>query len=325
MDKITIHRKYQSQLVFPNLTKVYPHLREYSFDEEYFLFNGNSGKGKLRVQLKYFDSQTELFISGSWRNFFAQGNRTRFDLRKRHFRAVARTIAEELNIPIEELYSFQISYLEIGCNVVLPPEFKDLPKCFVGYSTRERTPFETTAGFYGETFTLQVYDKLEEVLNPSPLRGKISKVASRAKLHILACWKQKMAVHRFECKAKPSKVPWLKDFTTLRAVLENWGQAGEIVQERFRKVYFINRLDEQELSFENVSPRELSNKLDVYAMRGIGIERLFNSIDQFSGKNNAKRKRDKVDQYNAETNNPEEYKEFVFQAIKERFSQLGMD
>ncbi len=116
------------------------------------------------LQIKSIDTKNFVMITGSIRKWYL-GNLSMDDLSKDSLYEALSLIAKELNIPIHNLLSFNISKIEVGLNMKLISENKILNK-IVGFKNAYFEPalYRHSRSYFSANLKFTIYRKAAEII-----------------------------------------------------------------------------------------------------------------------------------------------------------------
>src|SRR5690554_3757506 len=202
---------------------------------KYYKLKSPRGKKEnisLTVKTGVKDGKTFLSIDGSLRKWMYGMNGFQ-DLRQNDFEEIIEAIGLLLCSDKEVLWGFKVSVLEVGFNVQLPMIFKGVVDCYASYSTFRRIWYEgETMCFEGESYSMIVYDKGEEIAKKRSYKKSRKDPEPIKKLNKQAIWL------RYEFKTKNlSKVENMAEIAnTPGKILANWNKVLDMVHEKVKDI-----------------------------------------------------------------------------------------
>lgn len=229
----------------------------------------------VKIGIKY--GKRFVSVEGSIRKWFFSMNGFQ-DLDYYRFEKAIESISEILFSDKEILWGFKVSVLEIGFNVQLRMIMKGIVDGYCSYSTFRRIWFEgETMCFEGESYSMIVYDKGEEVVKRrSTKKSKKSPVPIK-KLIGRATWL------RFEFKTETlSKVPAMSKLAnTLGKIRANWDEIFDVVHDKIKCMKYVHyTLPTYTDELVGGNRTLLKNYLINVAMLTIGIGKTMSLVDK---------------------------------------------
>lgn len=231
----------------------------------------------LTIKVGAKDGKQFISIDGSLRKWMFGMNGFQ-DLDYCGFKRAIEIVEKQLCLETDALWDFKVSILEVGFNVQLPMAFKGMVDCYGSYSTFRRIWYEReTMCFEGDSYSMIVYDKGEEIVKKREVRNSKKDAKSIKKLITRATWL------RYEFKTdKLSKVPSMAKLgDTPGKILNNWGEILDKVHGNIKKMKFINHsLPSYTSEFVGKNKTEFKNYLINVAMLSIGVGKTMAMADK---------------------------------------------
>ena len=235
----------------------------------------------LTVKVGVKDGKNFVAIDGSLRKWMFGMNGFR-DLDYFRFEKAIELIGKRLCFDKAALWGFKISILELGFNVQLSMLMKGIVDCYGSYSTFRRVWYEgETMCFEGNSYSMIVYDKGEEVVKKRSMKKSMKSPEPIKKLINRATWL------RYEFKTdKLSKVPSVSKLAnTPGKILINWDELLDLVHGKIKAMKFINySLPTYTNEFEGRTKTELKNYLINVGMLSVGVGKTMSMVDKLERK-----------------------------------------
>ena len=250
-------------------------------------FDGITSKGEkrkfLRIMRNSIPNKHDLLvsincstgkvdISGNLRKWwFADRSKLR-DMNIGDTRKALKLIAKRLGITFFELVTkFKYAYLELGGNVKMRPESKNIIQGIYGYPRLERMMYRSSSVYFtGTKYSILFYDKLLEMSD----NGEISK----------RCYK-KLSKHLFVMRyeLKINAISGYKHYDKIKTpfdLLKNWGFIVDEWNEVIHRLIPVDVLSKVRVIEDNsLTPNQMFEYFSVMGMISLGIEKMSNFID----------------------------------------------
>jgi len=178
-----------------------------------------------------YDDKPGFTIKGSIRKFY-HGKRTAVaDLTPLQFRRCITIIAKRLQLPVNEIWFTDFTFMEFGANILLPAVYQCLILCLSTFTRRKKDEYKgETVYFKNKSKESKFYDKLLEI------HGKFG--MSKKAYETLAKF---VYVFRYEVRLKPANIT---NFSGCKVIdiYNNWNLFVDYWLEEFEKVRFENKM-----------------------------------------------------------------------------------
>lgn len=195
----------------------------------YFQDNYNPKRnGSLDIII--YDKKPGFTVKGSLRKFYYGKNNAVADLTPKQFCKCIARIASQLQLPVDEIWYSDFTFMEFGANMTLPAAYKILMYCLSTFSRRKKNGYEgETVYFKNKSKENKFYDKLSEIFAKGGVNKKVHETLSK---YIFA--------FRYEVRLKPANI---KNFSENKVIdiYKNWNFFIDYWKKEFEKVKFENR------------------------------------------------------------------------------------
>jgi hypothetical protein len=177
-----------------------------------------------------YDKKPGFTVKGSLRKFYYGKNNAVADLTPKQFCKCITRIASQLQLPVNEIWFSDFTFLEFGANITLPAAYKILMYCLSTFSRRKKNGYEgETVYFKNKSKENKFYDKLCEIFSKGGMTKKVYETLSSYVFSF-----------RYEVRLRPANI---KNFSENKVIdiYNNWNFFIEYWKKEFEKVRFENR------------------------------------------------------------------------------------
>lgn len=250
-------------------------------------FNGITKKGEKRTFLKVMrnsipnkhdlfvsinDSTGKVNISGNLRKWwFADRSRLR-DMNIGDTRKAFKLIAKRLGITFYKLITeFKYAYLELGANVKMRAESKNIIQGIYGYPRLERMMYRSSSVYFtGTKYSILFYDKLLEMSDNEEISKRCYKKLSK---HLF--------VMRYEFKI--NAISGYKHYDKIKTpfdLFKNWDFMVDEWNEIIHRLIPVDVLSKiRVISDRSLTPTQMFEYFSVMGMIALGVEKVSDFID----------------------------------------------
>lgn len=255
---------------------------------KYKLFSTEDrGKKDPFLTIAINEEKKEVSISGSLRKWKTSKSNSVEDLTRENFEFYIKKIALKLEIPLETLYEGTVTKVEIGANVRMKPQYRNILSCIDNFPKLKKETFEVdefvrnakeleTLYFHGANFSLMFYNKLAEVY--SHREKKKSLLSKLSKGNFLL---------RYEIKVdKVSGYVQKEMLNSVEKIRENWNEIIDHWVGRIDELTFIDNLSAESVHFkEGMNLTELKELLIYQGINSMGWKNVRVLVNDFAVKN----------------------------------------
>lgn len=197
------------------------------------IYNPTADKKRFGIVLyKYLNEDTgEEFIvfENSIRKWYF-GRNTRQNLRRSQYIDCIRLLSEGIGVREVDLWNARVTTFEIGVNLILDKELKNINDCLVRYRGLHREVRFTSVYFHALKFKLRIYDKWAEIFKSKKMNIYQERFA--ANFHLVRIELEVEKMHGF----------FTQKASTLGDIRDNWDELFKKLVWYIKGIDFVDRI-----------------------------------------------------------------------------------